>query len=65
MDKKIQEDSDIIFTAISTSSINNFKDAEQIITFGYVPDMSFSREGISHALKRLKKYYQKKQNLGL
>jgi len=52
-------DSDIIFTAISTSDFETFKEAETAIVMLYVTDMSFSRAGISHALKRLEKFYTK------
>jgi len=52
------KDSDTIFTAISTSNIDNFEEANKAIVMGYVMDLSFSRSGISHALKRLEKYYE-------
>jgi len=51
------KDSDIIFTAISTGSFDNFQQAESAVVMLYVTDMSFSRSGISHALKRLEKHY--------
>jgi hypothetical protein len=51
------KDSDIIFTAISTSGARDFKEAEKMVVMGYVTDMSFSRAGVSHALKRLEKHY--------
>lgn len=51
------EDSDIIFTAISTSAYSSFKEAEQAVAMMYVTDPSFSRAGISHALKRLERHY--------
>lgn len=51
------KDSDIIFTAISTGNFDNFKHAEQAVVAFYVTDMSFSRSGISHALKRLERHY--------
>lgn len=50
-------DSDTIFTAISTGDFDNFKMAEQAVVMLYVMDMSFSRAGISHALKRLERFY--------
>ena len=58
--KKQMEDSDIIFTAISTSGLLNYKEAEQMIVMAYIPDESFSRAGISHALKRLERFYKEK-----
>lgn len=56
--EKQMEDSDIIFTAVSTSDVKDFKEANRIVVMGYVMDMSFSRAGISHALKRLEKFYE-------
>lgn len=50
-------DSDMIFTAISTGDFDNYKQAEEAVVILYVTDMSFSRAGISHALKRLEKFY--------
>tara|TARA_R110000851_G_C12698920_1_gene525873 strand:+ start:59 stop:256 length:198 start_codon:yes stop_codon:yes gene_type:complete len=49
--------SDIIFTAISTGSFGNYDQAESAVLMLYVPDMTFSRAGISHALKRLDNHY--------
>ena len=57
--KNQMKDSEIIFTAISTSGARDFKEAEKMVVMGYVMDMSFSRAGISHALKRLEKFYKK------
>ena len=53
-----QKDSNTIFTAISTAKFSNFEQAEAAVVMLYVTDMSFSRSGISHALKRLEKYYE-------
>lgn len=50
-------DSDTIFTAISTGDFDSFKMAERAVVMLYVTDMSISRAGISHALKRLEKFY--------
>ena len=61
MDETIEQqttDSDIIFTAISTGGFDDFKQAQQAVTMLYVTDMSFSRSGISHALKRLEEHYK-------
>jgi hypothetical protein len=55
--KKQMKDSDMIFTQISTSAIDNFAEAKQLIVKLYVPDMTISRAGISHVLKRLEEYY--------
>ena len=53
-----EKDSDTIYTAISTSGALNYKDAEEMVVLFYVPDLSFQRAGICHALKRLKKFYR-------
>ena len=60
--EKQQSDSDIIFTAISTGAFENFKEAEQAVVMLYVTDQTFSRAGISHALKRLERHYKKPVN---
>ena len=52
------KDSETIFTAISTSGARDFKEANRMVVAGYIMDMSFSRAGISHALKRLEKFYK-------
>lgn len=51
-------DSDMIFTQISTSAIVSYEEAERLIVNLYVPDKSVSRAGISHALKRLEKFFK-------
>jgi len=51
------KDSDTIFTAISTGDFENFSQAEQAVVMLYVTDAAFSRAGISHALKRLERFY--------
>ncbi|WP_299075624.1 hypothetical protein [uncultured Paraglaciecola sp.] len=50
-------DSDRIFTAISTGDFDDYQQAEQAVVMFYITDLSFSRSGISHALKRLEKHY--------
>ena len=57
---KQNRDADMIFTQISTSSIDNYDDARQLICGFYVTDMSISRAGISLALKRLEEFYKDK-----
>ena len=52
-------DSDMIFKQISTGDFENFEDAEKALVL-YVFDMTISRSGISHALGRLKRYYESK-----
>lgn len=53
------KDSDMIFKQISTSAVDNFENAEQLLLM-YIFDMSISRSGISHARGRLKKFYEDK-----
>lgn len=54
------KDSDMIFKAISSGSFDNYQQAEQAVTMFYIMDMSVSRSGISHALKRLEEHYRTK-----
>ncbi len=54
---QMHKDSDMIFTQISTSGAIDFKDARNMIVMLYVPDMTISRAGISHAMKRLERFY--------
>lgn len=54
------KDSDMIFTQITTGGFNNWSDVNRAVVMLYVPDMTISRAGISHALKRLENHY--KQN---
>lgn len=51
------KDSDMIFTQISTGDFNS-DSFEMAVVMLYVPDMSISRAGISHALKRLEQHYK-------
>ena len=51
------KDSDMIFTAITTGDFKSFDEANQAVVMMYIPDRSFSRSGISHALKRLEKHH--------
>jgi hypothetical protein len=53
-------DSDTIFTAVSTSGARDYKEAERMVVLFYVPSTEISRAGISHALKRLKQFYEEK-----
>ena len=54
-------DSDTIFTAISTGYFDDYQMAEQAVAMLYLPDMSFSRAGICHALKRLQQFYKERK----
>ena len=51
------KDSDMLFTQITNGDFDNFPEVQRLICTIYVPDMSISRAGISHALKRLEQYY--------
>jgi hypothetical protein len=52
------KDSDMIFTQITSGNFENWLDVNQAIVMLYVPDMTISRAGISHALKRLERHYK-------
>lgn len=52
-----QRDPDVVFTAVSTGDFDDYKMVEQAVVVLYVPDMSVSRSGISHAPKRLERFY--------
>lgn len=56
---KHQKDSDCIFKQITNSDLTK-DEATLYITQMFIPDMSISRAGISHATKRLDKYYKDK-----
>ena len=55
--KQQMDDSDTIFTAISTGGFKNYEEAKEAVIWGYVVDHNFSRAGISHAIKRLEEFY--------
>lgn len=54
------KDSDMIFTQVSSAAYDTFDEANRVIVMLYVTDMSISRAGISHALKRLEEFYKDK-----
>ena len=56
------KDADAIFTAISTSDARDFKEAEKMVINFYYLDPAISRAGISHALKRLEKFYKERKH---
>lgn len=56
-DNNWQADSDMIFTQVSTGAFDNYAQAEDLIVMLYVPDLTISRAGISHAMTRLKRFY--------
>ncbi|MBW8034102.1 MAG: hypothetical protein FVQ79_00090 [Planctomycetes bacterium] len=55
-------DSEMIFTAISSGAYDNFDQAQQAVVLFYVPDLTVSRAGISHALERLERHYTEQTN---
>jgi len=57
-----RKDSDMIFTMISTGDFDDYKMAEQAVVMLFVPDRTFSRSGISHALRRLEEFYPRGEN---
>lgn len=59
--EQMMKDSDRIFKQITSVNYNNFEEVNRIICVLFVPDMSISRSGISHALKRLERYFKEKK----
>lgn len=54
-------DSDMIFTQISTADCDDMHMANQMLCAFYIPDMTISRAGISHAIKRLEQFFAEKK----
>jgi len=52
-------DSEMIFQQITSGDFTSYSEAEQAVMKIYVIDVTISRAGISHALKRLEKYFRK------
>ena len=52
-----QKDSDTIFNHVTSCRLESMEEANRAIMLFYVPDMSVSRAGICHALKRIQKYF--------
>ena len=52
------KDSDMIFKQITNGNFPTIDLAKRAICMIYIPDMSISRSGISHALERLEKHYK-------
>lgn len=50
-------DADMIYNQITHGDFPDLSLAQAAIVKLYVPDLTISRAGISHALKRLEKYY--------
>ena len=55
MSEEWEEDSDRVFKALK--NMGSYKECEQAVTLLYIPDMSFSRAGLCHALNRLEKHF--------
>lgn len=53
------KDSEMIVNQITSGNFQTYEEAEQLIVMLYVPDMTISRAGISHAMGQLKKHYAK------
>ena len=56
------KDSDTIFSAISTSDARDYEEAKRMVINFYYFDPTISRAGISHALKRLEKFYKERKH---
>ena len=54
------KDSEMIFVQVTSGDFDSFEQVQRLVVMLYVPDMTISRSGISHALKRLEKHYSKK-----
>jgi hypothetical protein len=52
------KDSEMIYKQVSSANYDNFDEVNRLIVMLYVPDMSISRAGISHALKRLEEDFK-------
>lgn len=53
-----QKDSDMIFTQITSGDFNTIEEAKRAVVTLYIPDMTISRAGISHAIGRLEKHFK-------
>ena len=60
--KNQMKDSDMIYFQILGGDFPTYDEAQSAIVQLYVPDMTISRAGISHALKRLEKFYKDNEN---
>ena len=59
--EQMMKDSDMIFTQMTTS-IFNYEEVKRFLVSVYVTDLTISRAGISHAMKRLEEYYSEPTN---
>ena len=60
--KKQYDDSNIIYKQITSGKFDNYNEAEKAVTTLYIMDLTVSRAGISHALSRLKRHYERMRN---
>lgn len=51
------KDSNMIFTQITSGDFRTLDEAKQALVMFYITDLTISRSGISHALKRLEKHF--------
>ena len=51
------KDSDMIFNQITGGHFDTWSEVNRAVVMLYIPDMSISRAGISHALKRLERHF--------
>ena len=58
-------DSEMIFRMISGGDFDDYHQAAQAVIALYLPDPSFSRAGISHALRRLEAFYAERQPVSM
>lgn len=56
MSEEWEQDSDRVFKALK--NMESYEDCETAVTLLYIPDLSFSRAGLCHALKRLEKHFK-------
>lgn len=56
MNEEWEQDSDRVFKALKDMPC--YKDCETAVTMLYMPDLSFSRAGLCHALKRLERHFE-------
>ncbi len=54
------EDSDRVFNTLS-DSMESMQQARNAITALYMPDLSYSRAGLCHAIKRLERHFEEQQ----
>ncbi len=51
------QDSDMIFAQITSGDFQSYAEAQDAVVAIYIPDMTVSRAGISHAMKRLEGHF--------